>query len=160
MNSRDDGVPVVDALRLVPAAPALFPELLALLASCGLPGDDLEPHRLCGFVHALAGEALVGNAGLVCSVPGMGLLRSVAVAATWRGCGLGGRLLADREAWAATRGVCELFLIALDAQAAAFFAHHGYRPIARSAVPAALADLPEFTFLCGAECAAMGKHLG
>lgn len=153
--------PATQALRLVPAVASRFPDLLALLVSCGLPGDDLGPHSLCGFVQALAGESLVGNAGVVRlpAAPTIGLLRSVAVAPDWRGCGLGARLLADREAWAAARGIRELYLIALDPPAAAFFAHYGYQPVTRDTVPAPLAEHAEFTFLCGSQCECLMKAL-
>lgn len=165
MNARDPFPSAYcAALRLVPGDAAWFSDTLALLADCGLPVDDLDPHRLCGFVHALAGRAVVGNAGVI-RVPApaggatLGLLRSVAVAPEWRGCGLGARLLADRERWAGEHGLRHLFLIALDEQAAAFFARHGYRPVAWAEVPVPLRQHPEFTFLCGTRCAVMGKPL-
>lgn len=165
MNARDAFAPAYcAALRLVPGDAAWFSDTLALLADCGLPGDDLDPHRLCGFVHALAGRAVVGNAGVIrvpepAGMVTLGLLRSVAVAPEWRGCGLGARLLADRERWAGEQGLRQLFLIALDDQAAAFFAHHGYQPVAWAEVPLPLQQHPEFSFLCGTRCAVMAKPL-
>jgi arsenate reductase len=108
-------------------------EIEALLATCGLPLDGLDDARV--VVAWIDGE-LVGCAGLEpWSVHG--LLRSVAVAPSHRGLGIGEALVADRLAVARADGLVDVSL--LTTGASLYFGRLGFSPVARDQLPAALA---------------------
>jgi amino-acid N-acetyltransferase len=117
----------------------------ALLLAAALPADGLEDQFGPGYALAEAGGALVGAAGV--EVYGdAGLLRSVAVASSHRGTGLGRALVADRLAWARRRGVSEVYL--LTTTAPGFFAGLGFARVAREAAPEGIRRSPEFASVC------------
>lgn len=143
---------------LRPAQADDLPGIVALLSACGLPSSDLNEASLVCFHVVEAGGLLVGVAGL--EVAGShGLLRSVAVAPDHRGQGLAGRLVEATEAVARKRALSALYLLANDANAAAYFGRIGYSPIDRTRVPAALRAHPEFSQLCPQSCPCLRKVL-
>jgi amino-acid N-acetyltransferase len=99
--------------------------------------------------------------GLVVGVAGMerygdgGLLRSVAVAPSWRGSGLG-RALIDRVLEEGrTAGVREVYLLTTTAEH--YFPRLGFACVDRETVPAALRVSAEFTGACPASAVVMRK---
>jgi amino-acid N-acetyltransferase len=127
-----------------------------LLESAGLPSTDLTDAMLEHFFFvgsmgapiALVGLELLGN---------VALLRSLAVTPASRSQGLGLALLAHAERYAKARGVSQLYL--LTTTAAGFFERHGFAPVAREEVPAAIRSTREFSEICPASSSNMVKHL-
>lgn len=136
------------------ATPADLPVAERLLAEDGLPVDDLDAGHLA-FVAEVDGvpSAVIGLE----QYADQGLLRSLVVAGTARGTGLGRKLVAALEAFAAARGVTELWLLTIDADA--FFAKLGYSERSRHEAPATIRGTAEFSSLCPASAVLMSKSL-
>jgi enamine deaminase RidA (YjgF/YER057c/UK114 family)/N-acetylglutamate synthase-like GNAT family acetyltransferase len=137
--------------------PAAFNDaaVSALLTAAGLPVPGAEDApvqmrvlREAGRVLACAGYERHGKAAL---------LRSVAVAAAARGRGLGRSLGAALLAELEAQGAREVYLLTLEA--AGFFAHLGFAPIARAEVPAAVLAAREFTIHCCDKAQVMRRAL-
>jgi len=142
--------------RIEAATGADWPDIVTFLAGTGLPIDDLGQGAPMEFlvVRNTSGH-IVGSIG----IEGIGaerLIRSLAVAPALRGHGLGSTLLAAAEAQARDEGVVRLFLLTLTP---AFFDHRGYDPVARDAVPAAVAASAEFIHLCPGDAACLTRLL-
>lgn len=131
-------------------------EVGALLVTCDLPVADLrDDGNVCffGFRHE---SELLGVIGVeVCG--DFGLLRSLAISAAHRGNGLGQKLVADAEAWAARSSLKALYL--LTTTAGHFFERLGYVELSRSEAPRAITETPQFAGLCPASSIFMGKGL-
>lgn len=138
-----------------PAAPSDAPAVLALLEAAGLPAEGVEAH-LSGFLVAEADGALAGVAGLE-RYGDAALLRSVAVAPSSRGTGLGGLLTSRALESAAGGGARAVYLLTTTAEE--YFPRHGFRRIARDAVPAAVRKSVEFTTACPSTAAVMVLEL-
>jgi N-acetylglutamate synthase-like GNAT family acetyltransferase len=143
------------APRVRPAAPTDFPAVERLLLASGLPLDGVR-ESLPSFVVAEAGDEIVGVAGLeVCGEHA--LLRSVAVADTWRSRGVGRalvtRLIADAEA----RGIHALYLLTTTAEH--YFPSFGFRAITRDAVPEEVRATAEFRSACPASATVMTRRI-
>jgi amino-acid N-acetyltransferase len=130
-------------------------EVAALLVGCGLAVDDAAESRVA-LLGCRRGGRLAGVVGL--EIYGhSGLLRSLAVAPSERGAGLGHALVERAEQRAARRGVRDLYL--LTTSAAEFFARLGYVATARSGAPASIAATRQFAGLCPAAATFMTKML-
>ena len=127
-------------------------EIEVLLTAAGLPLGGLTRDYPGGYVVARDDMRLVGCAGVEVYREA-GLLRSVAVSAAVRGHGIGARLVADRRAWAASRGLSALYLLTLGA--ADYFAGLGFRAVERDAVAVAVQASDEFTTTCPRAAACM-----
>jgi amino-acid N-acetyltransferase len=157
--------PVAPLLRVARADD--LPAVERLLAAAGLPAAgvaDLFARRAADFVVAEdpgAPGRLVAVAGLeVCGGGGPNadaLLRSVAVDAAWRGRGLGRALVGRLAGEAEARGLRALYLLTTTAEG--YFPRLGFAPVARDAVPAAVAATVEFRSACPASAAAMARPL-
>ena len=126
--------------------PREWPALVELLTAAGLPTAGLAEHLATTLVAHADGE-LVGSVGLELYGEAA-LLRSVAVAPTWRGQGLGGRLVDAALNLAQARGVRTLYLLTETADD--YFARRGFVPVARSEVAPAVTASVEFTGACPA----------
>lgn len=128
-----------------------------LLAACSLPTDDLQDaaNNLQLFGCRADGH-LLGLVGLQ-THGADALLRSLAVADTARGQGLGDELLAYAERQAASQGVHAIYLLTTTAEG--FFAQRGYRPSERTTAPLAIAATRQFCGLCPATATFMCKRL-
>jgi amino-acid N-acetyltransferase len=133
-----------------------LPDLLALLDVCALPIADLETRHLPAFLVCRDDARLIAAAGLEACGDAL-LFRSLAVAPAYRRRGLAGRLLEALEERARTMRREQVFLLTTSAQD--FFASRGFRPLARSAVPAAIAETAQFSSLCPASATCMVKNL-
>jgi amino-acid N-acetyltransferase len=138
-----------------PAAASDIDAVRTLLREAGLPDDGLADQFGPSFVVAEAEGAdagsgaaagtLVGAAGV--EVHGVfGLLRSVVVAPSRRGTGIGKALVADRLAWARTEGLSAVYL--LTTTAPDFFVALGFARTARDAAPAEIRASREFATIC------------
>lgn len=148
------------------ARPEDWPAVLALLAECGLPTEDLREASMATFIVAETATGsdarhLVAVAGLDTSAShdAAGLLRSTAVRAAYRARGLARRVVEDCERLALELGLAELYLLAKDEAAAAFFRHAGYVHIQRAEVPASVQANAEFGHLCPQSSPCLRKSL-
>lgn len=120
-------------------------EVRALVRASGLPVEDLASRFPSGFVVLRDEGALVAVAGLEAHA-GAGLLRSVAVAPSHRGRGLGHALVRERLGAAARAGLESVYLLTTTAEA--YFATMGFAVVARSSAPEALQKSSEFAAIC------------
>jgi protein-tyrosine-phosphatase/N-acetylglutamate synthase-like GNAT family acetyltransferase len=117
----------------------------ALAARAELPVEGLVDQFPAGYVVARRRDEIVGAAGL--EVHGnAGVLRSIVVAASERGTGLGVVLTADRLVAARERKLEAVYL--LTTTAADFYDRFGFRPFPRAEVPDQVASCPEFASIC------------
>src|SRR5262245_49087418 len=138
--------------RIEPADPRDAGALHALLARVNLPTAGLDEHLGTTLV-ARDGEEIVGCVALELYGP-VALLRSLAVAPSRRGDGLGRRLTGAGLELGRRAGVSAFCL--LTTTAPEFFARHfAFRPIARAAVPAPVRQSVEFVSACPETAQAM-----
>ncbi len=133
------------------AGPADRPQILSLLAASALSSEGIDA-ELDGFVVAEAGGRVVGVAGLE-RYDRDGLLRSVAVADSHRGLGLGARLTRSVTDAAEARGLEGLY--ALTTTAESYFPRLGFERIGREQVPAAVQSSEEFRTICPSSAAVL-----
>lgn len=126
-----------------------------LLDRADLPTEDLRsgPAR---FYVAKLGHDRVGAVGLERHGTD-GLLRSLVVAASHRGTGIGTATCQAIEEVARGEGVERLFL--LTTTAADFFAVRGYDETDRESVPPAIEETTQFSELCPDSATCMQKRL-
>jgi len=139
------------APTLRPASHADLAQVEAMLVAADLPVAGVAEF-IRGFVVAEDGGELVGVAGVEAHGED-GLLRSVAVAPSHRGRGLGARLTEGVMDAARSAGHRRLYL--LTTTAAAYFPRHGFRTIPREEVAAAVRESVEFREACPASAVAM-----
>jgi amino-acid N-acetyltransferase len=142
-------------LDITPAAPADLPGILELLDASRLPRAGIENY-VASTIVARQDSGVVGTAALEL-YGDAALLRSVTVAASLRGQGLGAALTTAALELARQRGVRSVYL--LTETAAQFFPRFGFRPIDRAAVEPAVLASQEFTTACPKSALAMVKPL-
>jgi N-acetylglutamate synthase-like GNAT family acetyltransferase len=141
----------------------------ALLTAAGLPTQDLTPAHFApasgdatpggsddSATVCMAGHCTAPHGVVVMEWRGAAaLLRSLVVDPAHRGAGTGRALVEAAEALAACRGV--EMVVLLTTTAAPWFAALGYRPMARGALPGAIAASPQVSGVCPASAAVMAK---
>jgi len=134
------------------------PAVAALLTASSLPLDGMREALPCFVVAEDAGE-IVGVAGIEdCGVAGEhALLRSVAVAPTWRSRGLGRELVTRAIADAEARGAKALYLLTTTADR--YFPTFGFTVTTRDAVPDDVQATAEFRGACPATATVMTRAL-
>jgi amino-acid N-acetyltransferase len=141
------------AFEAEPARPDDLASALDLLREAALP----EAGVVESFGHYLVvrdDERLVGLCGL--EVHGAdGLLRSVAVAADYRGCGVGRALVAGALRLAPRLGVETVYLLTTTARG--FFLRHGFVDAPRDAAPEGIRASWEFRAGCPTSSAFMRR---
>ena len=111
---------------------------------------------IADFLVAEEGKSIVGVVGMeyCCNY---GLLRSTAVASTWRSKGLGRQLVENIIARAESRGVNALYLLTTTAES--YFPSFGFEKTTRAAVPAEVQATDEFKGACPASATVMSLQL-
>jgi len=127
-----------------------------LLSKSGLPIEDITAQHLHHFFGCGSGLELEGLVGLEL-YGDVALLRSLAVASSMRGTGVGSGLVAHAERHARDQGVQSLFLLTTTAEK--FFLRRGYTRIPREDAPAAIKTTTEFSGICPTSSAFMVKYL-
>lgn len=146
-----------NADRLIrPALPDDLAILQRWLAAAGLPIADLTDAHMQDFLIAESAGQPAGMIGLE-PYSDCGLLRSLIVAESNRGSGLGAQLVAALEELAAARDLQELWLLTIDADP--FFARLGYAVMQRVDAPGAIQESAEFSSLCPGDAVLMRKRL-
>jgi amino-acid N-acetyltransferase len=127
-----------------------------LLKASQLNSSDLTSEHLRHFFGLGAKEEPEGIVGLEVFNT-VALLRSLAVASSRRGAGLGSKLLAHAEDYARNLGIKSLYLLTNTAES--FFEHRGYQSTARDDAPSAIRETKEFSEICPVSSVFMVKHL-
>lgn len=128
----------------------------ALLEASALPRAGVEG-SLDGFFVGEADGELVGVVGLEACCDRYALLRSTAVAETWRSRGLGRRLVERALAEAEARGYQALYLLTTTAEH--YFPSFGFAKIDRAEVPPEVQRTDEFRGACPASATAMMRRM-
>jgi amino-acid N-acetyltransferase len=137
------------------ASDADGPSILQLLRDAGLLVDGLVEHLNTTFV-ARDSTTMIGCAALEIYPEGA-LLRSVAVASTARGHGLGHRLTDAAVTFAESLGTPAVYLLTTTAES--YFPRFGFVRISRAQVPASVQESIEFRSACCASAVVMRKTL-
>jgi amino-acid N-acetyltransferase len=127
-----------------PARPADLSAVESLLEAAKLPRAGLAEH-FPNFLVAVTADGIVGVVGLELHPP-FGLLRSLAVSDAQRGRGLGSLLVARAVARARLKELRAIYLLTTTADR--WFPRHGFRPIARAALPVELEASEELGGAC------------
>jgi amino-acid N-acetyltransferase len=127
-----------------------------LLSSAHLPTEDLDSAPGLHFWVAEDEGHIVGAIGLESFGPAA-LLRSLIVAPSYRGHGLGSTLIATLEREA--RSHFAEVLVLLTETAEVFFRRHGFEVIEREYLPDEVKRSAEFQSLCPASAVCMTKLL-
>ena len=133
------------------ASRADLPKILDLLTASGLPLEGVEAH-VDSFLVVFQNGGLVACAGLE-RYGVAALLRSVAVAKTHRGNGLGQRLVAQLVEIAHADGIESLVLLTVTKTG--FFERFGFQVISRADAPAAVQYSVQFQTVCPASAKVM-----
>ncbi len=133
-------------------------DAIAALLSAGklVPLDETAQFGPQYAVAFTADGTLVGVAGYERHGTDM-LLRSVAVAESWRSTGIGARLTTDRIAHAKAQG-CESAYLLTDT-ASGYWERHGFLKIDRQAAPEAITQSHEWSAACPLSAVAMFRSL-
>ena len=142
-------------MRIERARPSDLPAVEALLSAAGLPLAGATKAFEAGVV-ARDGVAVIGAAGVE-RYGSAGLLRSVVVAPSRRGAGLGRDLVAATEDLARREGIRDLYL--LTETAIDWFPRLGYAVVPRDEAAAAVGRSIEFTTACAETAVAMRRQL-
>ncbi|NBC25547.1 MAG: GNAT family N-acetyltransferase [Bacteroidetes bacterium] len=130
-------------------------EIGSLLKYCKLPVEDLTGDASVLFLEEWAQGELAGVVGIEV-FDDAGLLRSLAVRPSYRGYGLGTRLVHRAEAQAAEIGIRTLWL--LTDSAAEFFELLDYERAERSSAPEEIKQSAQFRDLCPESAVLMRKE--
>ena len=130
-------------------------DVIALLSSEKLPTSDL-PESLKHFLAVIENNELTGVIGLE-KYGSYGLLRSLAVHPNSRNQNIAGKLVAQLEKLAVSKGLRSIFL--LTETAPDYFSRKGYQIIKRSEMPAEVQQSSEFSHVCPQSAIAMKKDL-
>jgi amino-acid N-acetyltransferase len=137
------------------ARPHDEPAILALLNASGLPLDGAADCLSSAFV-AREGERIVGVAALEIYADG-GLLRSMAVASSARGRGIGQALTTAVLDLAAIQDLPAVYLLTTTAEG--FFPKFGFVPVSRDDVPAGVQQSIEFRSACPSSAVVMRRTM-
>jgi amino-acid N-acetyltransferase len=140
--------------RIVPAP--FTTQVRELLRASALPTEDLTGEPATQFYVSRSGDALVGVVGLELYGEAA-LLRSLAVARSVRGQGLGAALVRYAEEAASTQNARALYLLTTSVER--FFVRLGYRNQDRRLAPESIASTQQFAALCPSSAAFMMKEL-
>lgn len=138
-----------DAVRLRPSTAADLPAIERVLRRAHLPVSGIRQAHLLLAAH---GDEVVGVGGI--ELHGAdALLRSIAVSPTWRGQGLGDRIVRAALDDARRRGVRDVYL--LTTTAADYFPRFGFAVLDRADVSEPVRGSGEFRELCPDSAVAM-----
>jgi amino-acid N-acetyltransferase len=132
-----------------------LPAIQSLLANCSLSAEGIEL-LLDNCIAAKVGSKLVGTIALE-PFGRSALLRSLAVAADYRGRSIGRSLCAKIVSQARLLGVDQLYLLTTDA--GRYFAALGFRRIDRAEAPAQLQATAQFRSLCPQSALCMARDI-
>ena len=126
------------------------------LASMQLPTSDITADHMANYFGAWSDSTLVGVVGIE-PHGSVALLRSLAVAASKRGSGIGSALLKQAEQYAMEGCFRSMFLLTTTSEA--FFKKHRYSTISRDKAPEEIRNTAEFAGICPSGSVLMVKRL-
>ncbi len=141
-------------ITIRPPFPSDVKHVKKLLLAAGLPTDDLDADMLACVAEA--NGLPIGAIGIE-EFGSIALLRSLVMDSEFRGGGFGRILVEVLEDQVRKRGVAELWLLTIDADA--WFQRLGYRAMSREHAPAEIAATAEFSSLCPDDAVLMQKRL-
>ena len=144
------------SIEIRPASVADIEAAAKLLGAAQLPVADLSQRSPEDFLVARVGDTFAGFIGME-QYGEKGLLRSLVVDPAFRGAGLGRVLVAALESHANSRGVNELWLLTIDADA--WFAKLDYEVHQRHDAPESIQNTDEFSELCPGDAVLMSKAI-
>ena len=130
-------------------------DVLRLVEANRLTTVGLLDH-LASILVARLERRIVGTAALELHADGA-LLRSVAVSADVRGCGLGTSLTQSALRMANDLGACDVYLLTFTAEQ--YFQRFGFRSLDRGEVPPSVRESVQFTHACPSNAVVMRKQL-
>lgn len=139
-----------------PAQPSDLDAVLALLEGARLPIAGVTDAFPSAYSVLSDDGAIVGVAGLETYGP-FGLLRSVVVSSTRRGCGCGRELVEDRLQAAQSQGLDAVYM--LTTTAADYFRRFGFVDTPRDQAPQVLKAAPEFVSVCPSSAVCMARAM-
>ena len=131
-------------VHFTPAGPHDLQKIKALLTSCDLPSEDIEPH-LSNFIAAKIDDRIVGAIGFE-ELGKACLLRSFAVDRDYRSKGIGNELLHQITSLAQEHGIKETSLLTTTIAESCLKA--GFKAIERTNIPEIIQKTQEFSSLC------------
>jgi amino-acid N-acetyltransferase len=131
-----------------------FSEALALIKRNGLPIEDISTSTK--LFSITKDNEIAGTIGIE-FYNQVALLRSLAVAKTYRSQGIGGKLVEYIEKFAKQNAVKELIL--LTTTASDYFSKRAYQTIERNHVPEEIKKCSEFSSTCPSSAVIMKKVL-
>ncbi len=135
------------------ATPADLPAIVALLLAADLPHEDIDSQAR-HFLVAREDGIVVGAVGAEV-VGADALLRSLVVASSHRGGGLGAALLRRLDAEAAAWGVRRWWLLTTSARG--YFEARGFRVAPRAEAPPAIRATGQFSGGCCATASCLSR---
>jgi N-acetylglutamate synthase-like GNAT family acetyltransferase len=117
--------------------------LRVFLESCSMITEGIEWPSGC-YLMAYVGDDAVGAVGVECRLDAA-LMRSLCVAESRRGSGLGAQLVAAARKAAHTRGARMLYLFAYP-EMTAYFARLGFAPADKDAMMSTMRGAPEIEY--------------
>lgn len=127
-----------------------------LLASAGLPTEDLTEQHCDHFFYVGSADAPQGIVGLEI-YDDVALLRSLVVVPGGQRKGVGSALLAHAESAARDAGVRAIYLLTTTAEH--YFVKCGYHRTDRDSAPSAIRSTREFAGICPASSAFMTRAI-
>jgi len=138
------------------STPADLGVIRALLEASSLPVADVTPSAAVEFLVAVESGQPVGAVGIE-RFGSTGLLRSLVVAPSRRGAGLGVALVDALERHAAQLGIERLVLLTTSEEA--FFAARGYAAAERATLPGDVLESAQFRTLCPTSARCLARQL-
>jgi len=146
----------MNTFTIRPATSRDIGQVESTLRASDLPLDGLTDQFGDAYAVAVSDDQIIGVEGI--EVHGDdGLLRSAAVAADWRGRGVGDALTRDRIEWARRRGLRSLYL--LTTTAGDYFPRFGFERVDRDTAPDAVRRSREFSEACPSTALFMALQL-
>lgn len=133
------------------ATPSDLPHVLQLLQTNNLPIEGIEASCVTMIVAQL-GQDIIGCAALELYEK-HALLRSVSIAPTHHGKGIGQQLTDSILEIAHQNEILSVYLLTETAES--FFKKRGFKPVERSNVPFSITQSVEFTSVCPASALSM-----
>ena len=143
--------------RVRPATDRDLDAARSLLAASKLPAVGLEDQFGEQYAVVEQDGRVVAVGGIERYGPRHGLLRSVAVAPSLRGKGLGELIVAERLAWARSVGLQDVYLLTTTADR--WFPRFGFRAISRDDVATDVRGAREFSECCPSSAVVMRLDL-
>ncbi|MCU0431399.1 MAG: arsenic resistance N-acetyltransferase ArsN2 [Cytophagaceae bacterium] len=134
----------MEAYKYVAALENDLPSIRMLLGKYHLPFEDIDAH-LPHFIVVKYRDMVIGTIGMEL-LPPFGLLRSLAIDASFRRLGLASGLLEKQFAWARNMSLERLYLLTTTAED--FFQARGFTRIDRVHVPTSILHTKQFSSLC------------